>query len=922
MEGMTPSSPLFDRIERELGKPYADLRFILHCFREVLEEAGEPALAAALPWLHVDAARPRELSPAELRVSSICLHVLNEAEANGAIQFRRGRVDREGAAAINGSFAQAAMRLREAGFEAGQVAGALADTLVEPVLTAHPTEAKRATILQHHRELYLHMVQRENTMYTRVEQGFIRDEIKRSLDRIWRTGEIFTEKPDVRDERRNVMHYLTQVFPELVSLIDRQLVAAWQHAGWDPAALHEARGFPALRLGTWVGGDRDGHPLVSAGLTAETLETFRLHGLIVVRRALVRLVEHLSFAVEPDDLPPALRARARALEAALGEVGRGAVARNPGEAVRQFVNLCLHALPVHVVRGHATTLAEFPGAYRHAAELAADLRLLQEALSAHGATRAAHTDVHEALRIVETAGFHLARLDIRQNSAFHERAIDQLLEEAGSRLRYSTLDEAARVAFLERELEGLRPFTGSATTLRGEADAVVSCHRALARHIDAYGPEGLGVLIVSMTRSVSDLLGVYLLAREAGLLVRDDDGLRCRLPVVPLFETIDDLEAAPAIVDAFLAHPITRRTLAARERDGTPELMVMVGYSDSNKDGGILASQWGLYTAQAALSAVGRRHGVRVLFFHGKGASISRGAGPSHFFLRALPAGSVHGRLRVTEQGEAIAQKYANRMSAAFNLELMMAGTCVATLLEASQPAPEHPAGGIFATLARESRVAYEALVRDEGFVPFFRQASPIDVIEASKIGSRPSRRTGQAGVEDLRAIPWVFSWSQNRFNLTAWYGVGTALAALERDDPAGWTQLPDLVRRDPLFVYVFTNIDTALAATNEAIATEYAGLVDDAALRTRLLGHVLGELERTRRQVERLFGRPFAERRRNHWSSNQLREEALAPLHHTQVALLRRWRALPEGHDDRERLLLSLLQTVNGIAGALRHTG
>jgi phosphoenolpyruvate carboxylase len=471
-------------------------------------------------------------------------------------------------------------------------------------------------------------------------------------------------------------------------------------------------------------------------------------------------------------------------------------------------------------------------------------------------------------------------------------------------------------------LQGLRPFAGPAARLEGEAAAVVECHRALAAHLDAYGAEGIGALIVSMTRSASDLLAVYLLAREAGLLVREAAGLRCRIPVVPLFETIEDLQAAPAIVNAFLAHPITRRTLPRRAADGVPELLVMVGYSDSNKDGGILASQWGLYTAQAALAAVGRRHGTRVLFFHGKGGSISRGAGPSHFFLRALPGGTIHGRLRVTEQGEAIAQKYANRVNAAFNLELMMAGTCTATLLEGQQPAPDHPAADVFSALARDSRDAYEALVRDEGFVPFFRQASPIDVIEESKIGSRPSRRSGRAGVEDLRAIPWVFSWSQNRFNLTAWYGVGTALEAMQRSAPEAWDRLPALVQDDPLFRYVFTNIDTGLAATNEAIASAYAALVTDAALRDRLLSCLLAELSRTRAQVERLFGRPFAERRRNHWSSNRLREQALAPLHHTQIAQLRRWRALPDAHPDREPLLLSLLQTVNGIASALRHTG
>jgi phosphoenolpyruvate carboxylase len=360
--------------------------------------------------------------------------------------------------------------------------------------------------------------------------------------------------------------------------------------------------------------------------------------------------------------------------------------------------------------------------------------------------------------------------------------------------------------------------------------------------------------------------------------------------------------------------------------------MVMIGYSDSNKDGGILASQWSLHKAQRVLSDIGHARGCQLVFFHGKGGSISRGAGPAHHFLRALPPGSVGGYLRLTEQGETIAQKYANRLNAAFNLELMMAGTWAETLLNRPKNSAIHPQSALFERLAHTSRQAYEALVQDPGFVPFFRQASPIDAIEQSKIGSRPSRRTGQASVSDLRAIPWVFSWSQNRFNLTAWYGVGSALEALAQEAPDQWAQLQTLVWEDALFKYVFTNIDTALAATNESIARAYTELVGDEALRMRLGGLIFDELARTRTQLARMFGSDFETRRPNHYHSNLLREEALLPLHHSQLALLRQWRALPEtaagdavgvGNNPRkEELLRSLLLSVNAIAGALRTTG
>jgi phosphoenolpyruvate carboxylase len=923
---MTTAATFFDEIERTLGKPYADLRFILHCFHEVLTEAGRPELAACLPWLHAPGALG-ELSDDALRVWSICFHLLNQAEVNGAIQHRRGRVDREGAHAINGSWAATLRTLRDSGATEPRLLAQLADTVVEPVLTAHPTEAKRATVLEQHRELYLHMLQRENSMYSAREQAVIRDEVKRSLDRIWRTGEVFTEKPDVRDERRNVLHYLTNVFPDLMPVLDRALLDGWRDAGLDVNAVHEARAFPALRLGTWVGGDRDGHPLVSAELTAETLESLRLHGIIVVRRALVTLVQRLSFSVDEGEAAPALRNRMAELRSALGDAGDAAVRRNVGEAFRQFVNLCVHALPVQVVRGHATALQSFPGSYASALVLRDDLRLLQDALIAHGAVRAARTDVHEALRVVETFGFHLAQLDVRQNSAFHERALDQLLADAGSTVVYSALPEAERLALLDHELRTLRPFAGASSTLTDEALAVVSCHRALADHVAHHGTDGVGALIVSMTRSVSDLLAVYLFAREVGLLRRSSAGLACVLPVVPLFETIEDLEGAPAIMDAFLRHPITQASIPRSASGTPPEVLVMIGYSDSNKDGGILASQWGLHRVQAEFAQLGAVHGVRIVCFHGKGGSISRGSGPSHFFLRALPPGSFHGRLRLTEQGETIAQKYANRLNAAFNLELMLAGSCAAGLRADAQAhtatvPPAHPHAALATRLAQASRVAYEALVRDDGFVPFFRQSSPIDVIERSKIGSRPARRSGRASLEDLRAIPWVFSWSQSRFNLTAWYGVGAALEQLERESPDDWALVRRLIREDSFFRYVFTSVDTALAATNAEVAATYATLVEDVALRSRLLGRIFEELDRTRTQIDHLFGQPFAERRRNHWASNTLREEALAPLHHTQVVQLRRWRTLPESHPDHEPLLQSLLQSVNAIAGALRNTG
>jgi len=350
---------------------------------------------------------------------------------------------------------------------------------------------------------------------------------------------------------------------------------------------------------------------------------------------------------------------------------------------------------------------------------------------------------------------------------------------------------------------------------------------------------------------------------------------------------------------------------------------VMIGYSDSNKDGGIVASLWSLYRAQQALALVGHQHQTRLLFFHGRGGTISRGAGPTHRFLRALPHDSFSGSLRMTEQGETISQKYANRLTAAFHLELLLAGATHARLLHGHTPPQESGLGAQMDRLARLSRQAYAALIKAEGFFSFFRQATPIDVIESSRIGSRPSRRTGQPSLADLRAIPWVFSWSQARFYLSGWYGLGTALEALQTQDPAAFALLQSEFLDWPPLHYIISNAATSLATADLALMREYASLVEDAAVRGRILGMIEQEYERTRALLELLYGGPLAERRPNVARPLHMRQAALRVLHAQQIALLRRWRTLgPDDSAQSEALVLELLVTVNAIASGLGTTG
>ncbi len=916
-----PAIPLGPRTTQLKGKFQDDLNWLLECFREVLESLGETEIARCLPWI---GAEPTSGGPAPERLAqawSICFQLLNMAEENGSAQLRRACEEDFGLAYESGLWGQALRNLVQAGFDADHIADRVAETVVEPVLTAHPTEAKRATVLEQHRELYLLLVKRENRMWTPAERTRIRQDVLDVLERLWRTGEILVTKPDIRAELANVMHYLKTVFPDALPQLDDRLRAAWNEAGLPADRLKDPTRYPKLRLGSWVGGDRDGHPFVTSEVTRMALDQMRSSAIDLVRQRLQRLGSRVSLSRRLQPIPPELSQAIETTSSLVGEAARTAMSRNPDEPWRQMVNLMTLRLPDPAAMGPRT-----PWTYSRPEELEADLALLDRSLRAVGADRVADLEVFPLRRHVVCFGFHLAQLDIRQNSRFHDQAIEQLLEAAGIEDNaFGSWDESRRIAFLEQELSSLRPFALPGTSLGPQAEAVTSCLRVIAEEIRCNGASGLGSLIVSMTRSVSDLLAVYLLAREAGLLISTPEGLACELPVTPLFETIEDLEASEAILSSFLDHPLTHRTLArVHERDeaqsAKPVQPVMIGYSDSNKDGGILASQWHLLHAERRLALAARERAMRVRFFHGRGGTISRGAGPTNRFLAAMPPASLASGLRVTEQGETIAQKYANLISAVYNLELMFAGSTDRSLRSSRDDDPQQDL--ILSVLSDASRSAYQDLLSSEGFLEFFGKATPIDVIESSRIGSRPARRSGQRTLADLRAIPWVFSWSQSRFHLTGWYGVGSALRFLKEQHPALWSHLQVHAQTMPLASYVLTNVETTLATADTEVWGMYGSLVDDAALRDRFLDRLRAEHTLTSELIAELFGQSFGEHRPRMARSLALRTEALHHLHRTQVDLVRRWRSIPSSDPRAEEVLLQLLVVVNAIASGLRTTG
>ena len=913
----------FDKIDR-------DLNFLIGCLREVLEELGLSELADDLKWFGRGAPKiEASLVPPKLGlVYSIAFQLLNMVEENAAAHMRALREEAEGLTAERGLWGEQFARMRERGTTGQKIASMLGSVRVEPVLTAHPTEAKRLAVLDQHRAIYALLATRDRGRVSASEERSIRGKTKAALERLWRTGEILLEKPKLEDERRNVLHYLRDVFPAVLPELDERLRHAWLDAGFDGALLDDEAHLPQVRFGTWVGGDRDGHPGVTAEVTAETLQRLRANSLVVLRRELVALAEKLSLSEWMQALPASLvEARAK-LAAALGGRAQPILTTNVGEPWRQYVELLIERLPIEIVPHQLSQLREGEGSYRFARELGDDLRMLQNCLKEIGADRLAEADVRPVLRAVQIFGFHLAQLDIRQNSVFHAKALSQLMNAAGlDGSEWEDWSEMERLRFLEKELRSPRPFLHANASAGPEADTVLGSYRVLAAHIARCGADGIGALIVSMTRRLSDLLALYVLAREAGLTRMLPEGLVCVLPVVPLFETLDDLEAAPAILGTFLEEPMTRRSLDflawnwGRERLPVSQ-QVMVGYSDSNKDSGIFASQWGLQKAQSRLAQLGRDAGVRIKFFHGRGGTVSRGAGPTHRFLEALPSHSLCGEIRLTEQGETIAQKFGNFVTAAYNLELLVAGVSATTIdHELNPPLQQTSLAPLLERLSRASQRGYRELLDAEGFLTFYRQATPIDALEHSSIGSRPSRRTGQPSLADLRAIPWVFSWSQARFYVPGWFGAGSGLKELSDAELA---EIRGRIRAWPFLYYVLTNIESSIASTDPDLMRAYAELVEDPVIRGRFLKIIFDEWNLTREMLEKLRGAPMADRRPRMLKTLGLRAEALSVLHLQEIHLLKKWRGLKSAGDEAgaDAMLPDLLLSINAIASGLRTTG
>jgi phosphoenolpyruvate carboxylase len=825
-----------------------------------------------------------------IRGYSVYFQVVNVAERVHRIRRRRDYYT-PGAGPQPGGIQDAVQRLAGAGIGVSDLQELLDRVRLEPVFTAHPTEATRRTILEKHLRIARRLVERIDPTLSAPESGRIVARIRSEITALWQTEEHPDARRTVSDESEYVLFFLAEMLYRIVPPVHEALHEAMASVYGSEAK--SVRVPPFLRFASWVGGDMDGNPNVTAQTVLDTLQRHRVTVISLYQRELEGLYHQLSQSEPQIGVSDAVRADIARYELQFPEAAARLPIRHAGMPYRRLI---------HLIRARlAATLSGQAKGYPEAEAFVRDIRTIADSLAENKGENAGLFLVNRLLTRARTFRFHLAALDVRQDSQVHREAVGRVLGHGD----WAERPSEERTAVL---LEALN--TAEDPTLPAD-EAVERClavFRSVSRARAEIGPQAVGACIVSMTHGVDDILSVLALARWAGL----GDGGTVPLDVVPLFETVGDLEAAADVCDALYAEPVYRKHLSARK----DRQIVMVGYSDSGKDGGIAAARWALHRAQARILEVSERHGVDLTLFHGRGGTVSRGGVPIDRAVASSPRAYRAGRLRLTEQGEVINRRYGLRDVAERTVERMFAPVALAAsgVLQDSE-APEW--GAIGETIATQSRKAYRSLVyEDPRFYDYFRNATPIDVIERMQIGSRPPARRAQRGIQDLRAIPWVFAWTQSRHLLTGWYGVGTGLKAAV--DAHGREALSDAVVNWPYLEGLLTDIESDLAAVDLDIARSYARLAGED--HADIFTQIAEEYDRTVSLILQLKGATglleddTALRR-----SIQLRSPYIDPLSLLQVRLLRQWRDAGSEDDDLCGLLMA---TVNGIAQGIQSTG
>lgn len=859
----------------------------------------------------------KRLMPA-LQAQGIWFQLLSIAEQNAAMRRIRRVEGLRGPEQVGGTFASLFGDASAAGITAHELQKLLLTARVRPVITAHPTEAKRVTVLEIHRRIYLLLMQLESPRWTESERDALIDDLRNEVDLLWLTGELRLSQPSVAQEVNWGLHYFSESLfdgaTKVVGKLERTLAERYPGFDFDVPAF--------FQFGSWIGGDRDGNPNVTGAITRGALVSNRLAALRHYRERLKELGMKISVASHAlDNVPADFQ---QALEVRLRESGESDViaSNNPGEIFRQYV-VCLHKKVQKTVQAAKGPLvSDFSAVYRSPDELARDLRKLEKGLKDAHCDQLSRYLVRPLRYKVETFGFRSVSLDLRENSDTVNQTLAEMYSQLNGGKEAPAPDSEQWKKWLLAELARPLDEKPKFESLSERSLSTLDMFEIVAEAQRGLDREALGAFVLSMTHSASDIFAVYLLAKYAGAFSDKNGVENCVIMVVPLLETISDLRNGPSIMRELLSTPFVRRTV--RELGGTQE--VMVGYSDSNKDGGFFCSNWEVSKAQSKLRKTGEAAGIPISFFHGRGGSVGRGGAPTGHAIAAQPAGTINGRMRVTEQGEVVSSKYANRGTAERQIELLGASVLEHTLKsgleEELKPNPEFDEA--MDAMAGLSYVAYRKLVEHPGLVAFYQAASPVDELALLKIGSRPARRFGAATLDDLRAIPWVFAWTQNRLIVPGWYGVGSAMQQLLAvRGQIGEDLLLRMFKESRLFRLIIDETEKTLPQIDLAIARKYAGLVPDEKISTDVFALIEEEFKLTTEMIRKITGShepcqrfPLFRRRLSR------RLPILNQIGYQQVGLIQRFRAGKSAGKSDQQDMIPLLLSINCIAAGLGWTG
>lgn len=849
-----------------------------------------------------------------IRAFAIYFQLVNIAEQNHRVRRKRDYERSAGETVQPGSIESVILELKERNCSEEELRQILDSISLELVMTAHPTEAMRRAILDIHKRIAEDMMLLDNPTLTYREREQLRDKLLNEVITLWQTDELRDRKPTVLDEVRNGLYYFNEtlfdVLPEVYQELERCLDKYYPTQSWHVPTY--------LRFGSWIGGDRDGNPSVTAEVTWETLQMHRKLAIHKYEERLKELFRSLSFSTSivqvSDELLQSIAADHENVP-----LKRTAFWNNEKEPYRMKLIYMFERL--HNMMDESTR--DTSARYRNPVEFVEDLRIIDRSLRHHYADYVADTLVAKLIRQVELFGFYMAALDIRQHSKEHESAMTEILANMKIVNNYGALSEEEKIDLLHKLLQDPRPLVSSYIEYSESTRECLDVYRTIQRAQKEFGEKCITSYLISMAEAASDVLEVMLLAKEVGLFRQEENGkVHCTIQAVPLFETIDDLHEAPGIMKRLFDLPIYRSAVSAMSNVQE----IMLGYSDSNKDGGVFTANWELRMALKELTAMAQDYNVKIKFFHGRGGALGRGGMPLNRSILAQPPHTIGGGIKITEQGEVLSSRYAMQGIAYRSLEQATSALIQAAMLArtAHTDLYESKWKELMESISQTSLQKYQDLIfRDADFLTYFKEATPLPEVGELNIGSRPSKRKNSDRFEDLRAIPWVFAWTQSRYLLPAWYAAGTGLQSFYQGKEENLAVMRDMYRHYSFFQSMIDSLQMALAKADLVIAKEYSGMVKDDAVRERIFSQIEEEYKLTSDLILKITGQqeildnvPVIQ------ESIRLRNPYVDPLSYMQVGLVSELRELREAGNDNPILLREVLLTINGIAAGLRNTG